>query len=82
MTENQATPMFLIRSHKHARMSKEAMVWWGPGSCGYTILVDAAGRYTKKEADRICRPGQACPLDHEAWPEEKALASSQRVVIR
>jgi len=39
---------WLIWSYEHD-------AWCGPGRCGYTRNVKEAGRYTGKEALRICR---------------------------
>jgi len=48
--------------------SNEHRMWWAPLQLGYTIHVNAAGRYTHKEALEICtrairgwRPGMAPP---------------------
>ena len=37
---------WLIWSNQHGK-------WWRPAECGYTDLIDEAGRYERTEADRI-----------------------------
>jgi hypothetical protein len=39
---------YLIWSNQHG-------MWWGPDRCGYTRVIDGAGRYTKEEAEEIVR---------------------------
>lgn len=58
---NEAPAMFLIWSNEHR-------AWWRPGSAGYTIHAEAAGRYSHRDALRICsgardgwRPGSPPP---------------------
>ena len=41
------TPIWLVWSNEHG-------AWWGPGGCGYTRIIERAGRYGIKEADQIC----------------------------
>jgi len=40
--------VYLIWSNEHA-------MWWGPDERGYTGVIEAAGRYTREAAERICR---------------------------
>jgi hypothetical protein len=55
MTEDRKpAPQYLIWSNEHR-------AWWRPKSCGYTIHVDAAGRYAHDEALEICRSA------HDGW---------------
>jgi hypothetical protein len=46
---------FLIAHIGHTLKTNEHVYWWKPESCGYTICVDKAGRYTEDEARRICQ---------------------------
>jgi hypothetical protein len=52
--ENDVTDQFLIAHCGHTRRDCEHVCWWKPDSCGYTICVDKAGRYSADEARRIC----------------------------
>ena len=45
--------------------SNEHRSWWRPDRCGYTIHVEAAGRYTAKEAAEICR-GANCNFERNS----------------
>jgi hypothetical protein len=33
------------------------VTWWKPNSCGYTVCIDKAGRYSEDEARSICLYG-------------------------
>lgn len=41
-----------------------SIIWWGENSGGYTTNLKKAGRYTKEEAQAICRSRGA----DTAWP--------------
>lgn len=43
--------------------SNEHRAWWRPNSCGYTVHVRAAGRYSRKEAVEISSRA------HDGWTE-------------
>lgn len=47
-------PEYLIAHIGHTLKSHEHICWWKPDSCGYTICIDKAGRYTAAEAASIC----------------------------
>lgn len=69
--------------------SNEHRAFWGPNRCGYTGLIERAGRYSQAEAEAICR--SACPRAnstiHEGTPPEicmpapEALAALSRIDI-
>lgn len=46
--------LYYIRN-KDAGYSGNALIWWGKNCAGYTAYINGAGRYTKVEADDICR---------------------------
>ncbi len=35
--------------------SNEHVAWWRPNSCGYTVHINAAGRYSREKALEICK---------------------------
>jgi hypothetical protein len=43
-------PIWLIWSNEHR-------AWWRPASCGYTVDIAEAGRYTLAQGRRICAEG-------------------------
>jgi hypothetical protein len=48
---------YLIAHIGHTQKHHEHVCWWKPESCGYTICIDKAGRYSEKEARDICSSG-------------------------
>lgn len=54
--------MYLIWSNEH-------QAWWRPNSCGYTIYVDAAGRYGRDEALSIASGARDGWIEGEPPPE-------------
>ena len=48
---------YLIAHIGHTIKSNEHVTWWKPDSCGYTICIDKAGRYSEEEAHSICQYG-------------------------
>ena len=48
---------YLIAHIGHTIKSHEHVCWWKPESCGYTICIDKAGRYSEEEARSICQYG-------------------------
>jgi hypothetical protein len=42
------TPKYLIWSNEH-------VAWWRPESCGYTVSIADAGRYSRDDAMKICK---------------------------
>ena len=51
MTNN--TKRYVIWSEEHG-------CWWGPGSHGYTRSLQAAGRYSKADAEAIVENANQC----------------------
>jgi len=51
---------------KYLIWSFEHEAWWGPNHCGYTTLMEKAGRYSKEEAGEI--------HTSSIWLEEVAIA--------
>jgi hypothetical protein len=65
--------------------SNEHRAWWGPKHCGYCIKLEDAGRYSRKEALKICinarggrqfndNPSEVPLLYEDAiqfWPDDK-----------
>jgi hypothetical protein len=45
---------YLIAHIGHTGRHNEHVCWWKPYSCGYTICIDKAGRYSAAEAASIC----------------------------
>ena len=65
-TANPDAGMWLIATIKHG-FAGDDTVFWAADRCGYTSIVDRAGRYTKEEADEICAE-QHPSLPRERWP--------------
>lgn len=71
--------VYLIFSNEHG-------AWWRPSRCGYTVMLKAAGRYTRDEALSICAhardgmSGTSCPSEIPVR-EEDALECVSRFVI-
>lgn len=57
----QETTIWLVYSNEHG-------AWWRPNSAGYTKHVESAGRYSKAEADYICRDASRGPKRFEEDP--------------
>jgi len=72
--ESQSTDlMFVIWSHEHCR-------FWAPHSRGYTWILSHAGRYTRAEAERICRnANEHQPADEE--PNETMLLAPECLAV-
>lgn len=52
------TTEYLIAHIGHTLKGHEHITWWKPNSRGYTICIDAAGRYSEEEARSICQDGR------------------------
>lgn len=48
MSTHTKEPAYLVYSREHN-------AWWGNNSCGYRVRIEEAGRYTRGEAEHICR---------------------------
>jgi hypothetical protein len=46
-TSDQSIQFYYILSLKHSKGS-DALLWWGPRDCGYTIALDKAGKYSQE----------------------------------
>lgn len=62
-------------------------VFWAPNRCGYTSNLDRAGRYSKEEAEAICKNGEyqhegKLKYDHFLITPEDAEKISMRVCDR
>lgn len=51
--------LYYIRSHE-CGYAGNSPYWWGKNSSGYTAYIDKAGKYTKDEAEEICRSANKC----------------------
>lgn len=72
--------MYLIESMEHTH--GDLKVWWKPDSMGYTTDLGEAGRYSREEADRICR--KAGEDNERAWSESEVFegrAGAVRMVV-
>ena len=66
---------YLIECREHKTGSNR--LWWAPDSKGYTFDVDKAGRYSLKDAKRICDQG----ADEKMWTEAEVIAEAKRVLL-
>lgn len=57
---------YLIAHIGHTLKSHEHVTWWKPDSCGYTICIDKAGRYSEDEARSICQYGSSIAVRVQA----------------
>ena len=57
---------YLIAHVGHTHKHDEHICWWKPDSCGYTICVDKAGRYSEKEAKVICASSKCMAVPIQA----------------
>lgn len=52
-------------------------LWWGPDERGYYAELEGAGRYTREEAERICR---GSPRGDRPVPQSEAIRAAVTVV--
>ena len=57
---------YLIAHIGHTHREHEHVTWWKPDSCGYTICIDKAGRYSEAEATDICQHGSCIAVRVQA----------------
>ena len=50
LTSDNVVQFYYILSLKHSKGS-DALLWWGPQNCGYTIALDKAGKYSQGTID-------------------------------
>jgi hypothetical protein len=55
-------------------------LWWGPDRRGYYAELEGAGRYTRSEAESICRHAEVEPAFALPVPESEAIAAACTVV--
>ena len=72
---------FILTKAHEAIWPRGVILFWGPNSNGYSTTLELAGRYTKDEAESICklRPQSGNPLDFMV-PCETVEAQSRRIV--
>lgn len=65
-------PPWLVWSNEHN-------AFWRPNRCGYTRLIDQAGRYSKAEAEAICHAAQprANSTIYEGEPPETCMPAPE-----
>ena len=56
---------YLIAHVGHTQKHDEHICWWKPDSCGYTVCVDKAGRYSEQEARSICASSDCMAVPFE-----------------
>lgn len=65
------TELYLIWSNEHR-------AWWRPDRCGYTLHIEAAGRYGRIEGREICT-GANIPFCHNTLPNEIMVLESDAI---
>lgn len=65
-------PNWIVVSFEHSFPDDEGLTLWRPNARGYTVFLSAAGRYTKKEAEDICRGANYTEIDEVAIHVEDA----------
>ena len=74
MGESAARPEYLISSFEHGG-------WWRPGALGYTkgfADFEAAGRYTREQADRIVESANFVGLNEAMVPIGEHTLAGER----
>lgn len=69
---------WIVISFEHSHKNDEGLTFWRPGARGYTVFLSAAGRYTREEAEKICKEANYSEVDEIAIPEEDALELAKR----
>jgi hypothetical protein len=65
-------PTYLIWSNEH-------VAWWAPDSCGYTVSIERAGRYSRTEAIDICKSANFSFMQDTTNPDEIPVLESDAV---
>jgi hypothetical protein len=55
-----------MREAQYLVFSWEHNAFWRPDRCGYTRFIEKAGRYSREEAEAICRDA-----DYRTYAEQK-----------
>lgn len=64
---------YLIESIEHRY--GDTVTWWKPNRLGYTESISKAGRYSKEDAEEICKNANITGVINErCWPEQMVLA--------
>ena len=58
--------MMTIQERPYVVFSWEHNAFWRPARCGYTRIIEKAGRYSREEAEAICRDA-----DYRTYAEQK-----------
>ena len=56
---------YLVAHIGHTTKSNNHITWWKPESCGYTICIEKAGRYSEAEAKAICNDPRCIAVPYE-----------------
>ncbi len=70
----ESDPLYLVWSNEHR-------AWWRPGHCGYTNRIEAAGRYSRVDALRICN-GANYSWDENTNPDELPILEKDALELR
>lgn len=57
---------WIVISFEHSCSGDEGLTFWRPNSRGYTVFLSAAGRYTKQEAESICKEANFSEIEEIA----------------
>lgn len=74
MTISLVGEHFLVWSNEHRS-------WWGPNFAGYTGIIGKAGRYTRDEAERICKDANR-HIDPNDTPNEVMVLAPEAIPAR
>lgn len=84
LTTKYAT-LSALKAGRYLIWSNEHRAWWRPNRCGYTIYLEAAGRYPRDEAVAICRDARGgwspCDPPPEMPIAEQDAADVARIAL-